>query len=79
MSALLVGLGNRDRGDDAVGPVVVGQVVVDGTRAVELADPLALLELWAGADLAVVVDAVRTGRAPGELVVLEAGADAGPL
>jgi hypothetical protein len=75
VTALLVGLGNRDRGDDGVGPVVVGRVSVAGARVVEVVDPLDLLELWAGVDLVVVVDAVRGGRPAGEVVVLEAGAE----
>jgi hydrogenase maturation protease len=84
-STLVVGLGNPDRGDDAVGPAVAARVAElldgDGTpaRVVEQEDPTALLETWAGVDLAVVVDAVRTGGEPGIVVTLEAGADAAPV
>ncbi|HSK55256.1 MAG TPA: hydrogenase maturation protease [Jiangellales bacterium] len=83
-TALVVGLGNRDRGDDAVGPLVAGRVAEqlaghEAARVVEHEDPAALLESWEGADLTVVVDAVRTGGEPGAVVVLEAGAGAEPL
>ena len=71
MSALVVGLGNRDRGDDAVGPVVASRCAAAGVRVVELQDPVRLLEEWDGAELVVVVDAVRSGRPGGELQVLE--------
>lgn len=82
-SRLVVGLGSRDRGDDAVGPEVAARVAARvgtpltraGVRVVEHEDPTALIDLWADAGLAVVVDAVRSGQPPGTLVVLEAGAD----
>lgn len=79
---LLVGLGNPYRGDDAVGPLVVQEVArrlpgqAQGLRVVEREEPSALLDLLAEADLAVVVDAVRTGREPGNLLLLEAGSEA---
>ena len=41
-----------------------------------LTDPLDLLGAWDGADLAIVVDAVRSGAAPGTLRVVDlAGGD----
>lgn len=81
---LVVGLGSPDRGDDAVGPQVaaaVARVIGDvvGVRVVEHEDPTALVDLldpggsdgpW---DVAIVVDAVRSGAAPGTLTVLEVG------
>ncbi len=70
---LVAGLGNEFRRDDGVGPAVVAQVgrkigpVVD---VVSFEDPLDLLGRWDGADLAVVVDALRSGSAPGTVCVL---------
>ncbi len=81
-ACLLVGLGSPYRGDDAVGPLIVQQVArlwdahTRPVQAVELEDPAALLDLLEGYDFALIVDAVRTGREPGSLVVLEAGAGA---
>lgn len=93
-SALVVGLGSVDRGDDAVGPAVaadVGEAVagrgMPGVRVIDHEDPTALIELMDGHDFVVVVDAVRSGAVPGTLTVrpvgpgqepLPARADAGP-
>jgi hydrogenase maturation protease len=57
----LIGLGNAWRGDDAAGLVVarrLGGVAHEG-------DAVALLEEWAGAAHAVVVDAAVSGAPPG--------------
>jgi hydrogenase maturation protease len=65
----LIGLGNPLRQDDAAGPEVAHRVqaaVPADIDVLELRDdPIALLDAWNGADLAVVVDTVRTGAAPG--------------
>jgi hydrogenase maturation protease len=78
---LVVGLGNRDRGDDGAGPEVAARLTgaLPGVRVVEHEDPTTLMDLWDGTDLVVIVDAVRSGHRPGTLVVVEAGGDAGPL
>lgn len=91
-TVLVVGLGSLDRGDDTVGPTVARRLATLGlpVRVVEHEDPTALIDLWQDADLAVVVDAVRTGAVPppgapdvgadpARLLVLECGAEAGPL
>ncbi len=73
---LVVGLGSVDRGDDAVGPAVaraVGALGIVGVRVVEHEDPTSLLDLWAGHDVVVVVDAVRSGRPVGTVRHLETG------
>ena len=64
MTALVVGVGNRARRDDGVGPVVVERVgaLLPDVRVVEVSgDASRMLDLWADSDLVVVVDAVRTG------------------
>ena len=74
-AALVVGLGSLDRGDDAVGPAVaraVGALALPGVRVVEHEDPTSLIELWSTYDVAVVVDAVRSGAQPGTIHVFEA-------
>lgn len=73
---LVVGLGSRDRGDDAVGPVVAGTVSAAASPRVtvtEHEDPTALLDVWEGYDLVVVVDAVRSGRPPGTVRTWDIG------
>ncbi len=76
---VVIGLGNPDRGDDGVGPVVAGRAA----RTVGLAadacpppGPAELIERWQGADLAVVVDAVRAGDPPGTVRMMSATAEA---
>lgn len=71
---VVASLGSVDRSDDGVGPAVVDGVAAraPGVRAVgPLADPLDLLGVWDGARLAVVVDAVRSGTAPGTVSRVE--------
>jgi len=78
---VVVGMGSEWRRDDGVGPAVVRRVeehAADGGFArcrivVPLADPLDLLGLWDGADLAVVVDATRSGLSPGTISRIELG------
>jgi hydrogenase maturation protease len=58
---LVVGVGNAARGDDAAGLLAarrLGGVELEG-------DPSTLVDLLDGADEAVVIDAVRSGAAPG--------------
>jgi hydrogenase maturation protease len=84
---VVIGIGNRWRSDDGVGPAVAAAVrrhrFGDGTVDVlELdGDAARLVDAWAGADLAVVVDAVRSGapagtvrRYAGDPVEMPAGA-----
>jgi hydrogenase maturation protease len=67
--ALVIGLGNAARRDDAAGLIAarrLGGLEHEG-------DPLALLDLWDGAGLAVVIDAVRSGAEPGTIHRFDAG------
>ncbi len=78
---LLIGLGNELRGDDAAGLLVARAARARRTPGVEVVElggePLDLIEAWEGAEAALVVDAVCSGGAPGELWLLDAGE--GPL
>lgn len=76
-SALVVGLGSRDRGDDAVGPLIASAVAAlgrPGVRVAEHEDPTALLDLFGEHDVVVVVDAVRSGNPPGTVRTWDVGA-----
>ena len=68
---VVVGIGNPFRRDDGVGPVVAARVrraLPPGVRVVELdGEPARLVDAWAGAAVAIVVDAMRSGAAPGTL------------
>lgn len=64
---VVIGVGNEFRRDDGAGPQVVARLRdrVAGRVRLELSDgePVRLIEAWAGAELAVVVDAVRADPA----------------
>ncbi|MEX2480652.1 MAG: hydrogenase maturation protease [Gammaproteobacteria bacterium] len=80
MSTLkIIGIGNPDRGDDALGPAVIATLATDPPAAAELAtvsgDMLALLEQWQSDDAVFLVDALAPGQAPGQVVRLDAGRD----
>ena len=76
MRTLVLGLGNEYAGDDAVGVLAVralrGELAGDADVVESAASGLALLEVFAGYDRAVVVDSIRTGRSPAG-TILEAG------
>lgn len=71
MSAIVViGVGNEFRRDDGVGPAVVTQLADQVPAGVRLVisdgEPTRLIEAWAGAQLVIVIDAVRGNpSAPG--------------
>ncbi len=65
---LIIGVGNRFRGDDGAGPAVAEQLQSSGMEAIEYAgDGTRLMALWEGADRVVVVDAMRGPRPPGTI------------
>ncbi|WP_287788185.1 hydrogenase maturation protease [Acidiphilium sp.] len=70
-SALVIGLGNPDRGDDALGLHVARRVAalcVPGVAVMEAdGDMLALLDRWAGATHVLVVDAAAPITRPGRI------------
>jgi hydrogenase maturation protease len=70
--AVVIGVGNEYRRDDGIGPLVatrLDEVHLPGVLvAVCDGEPTGLLDLWAGADLAVVIDAVLCEpSAPGRI------------
>jgi hydrogenase maturation protease len=81
---VVIGVGNEFRRDDGAGPEVIarlralqpGDASLSGvTLALSDGEPGRLIDLWADARLAVVVDAVRdTGVLPGHWHQLAAGA-----
>jgi hydrogenase maturation protease len=76
MRTLVLGLGNEYAGDDAVGLLAVRALRSELTGSADVlesgASGLALLEVFAGYDRAVIVDSIRTGRSPAG-TILEAG------
>jgi hydrogenase maturation protease len=68
---IIIGVGNDLRRDDGFGPAVVAYLRADPALAGHLrvavtdGEPTRLIDLWHGAEVAVVVDAVRAPDAPG--------------
>jgi hydrogenase maturation protease len=74
---IVIGIGNPWRHDDGAGWVAVD--VAEASLGADAAvvvrsdgEPARLIDAWADADLAVVVDAVHTGAPPGTIHKLEA-------
>lgn len=73
---LVFGLGNKFRGDDAVGRVVAQclreAAWPDVAVREESGEGAALMEAWKDADAVILVDAVQSGAAPGTIHRLDA-------
>ena len=76
MTALVVGIGNRSRGDDAAGPEVafrVAQLGLPGVKVVVLDEPIELVEQFGAHDHVVIVDAIEPRGHPGRVHMLQVG------
>jgi hydrogenase maturation protease len=69
--ALVVGIGNPDRGDDGIGPLVarrlIGCTPPDVTIIERAGDMLALVEDWDGYEAVILIDAAAPGARPGSI------------
>jgi hydrogenase maturation protease len=78
---MVIGVGNPDRGDDGAGPAVARLVEAAGARGVAAvvrrSDPTAVIEDWAEAETVYLIDACRSGGAPGTVRRFDVGD--GPL
>jgi hydrogenase maturation protease len=78
LSALVLGIGNDWRSDDAAGLEVARGLRAAGMRALERGgEPTGLIDVWEGEEHVILVDAVSSGAAPGTIHRFDA--DAGPL
>ena len=81
MRTLVLGLGNEYAGDDAVGVLAVralrGKLAGSADVVESAASGLALLEVFAGYDRAVITDSIRTGRSPAGTIIEAGLADLG--
>ena len=72
---LVIGVGNPYRGDDAAGLLVAGvlkDMGLDSSMIVQQSgEGSALMETWKGAEAVILIDAVSSGGAPGEIHRLE--------
>ena len=68
---VVIGIGNRFRRDDSIGLQVLDAVTPRLPSCVDAVesngDAIALVATWEGADLVVLVDAVRSGGKPGTI------------
>jgi hydrogenase maturation protease len=78
----VIGIGNADRGDDAVGPAVIALLAKAPPAGVLLhtarADMLALIDTWEADDQVFLVDAVAADGSPGRVVRIDVSHDAVP-
>ncbi len=78
---LVIGIGNRYRRDDGVGPAVIDELrtLNSTTTLLDLlesdGEPTRILDLWEGADRVVVIDAMRSGAPPGTIRHIDAWTD----
>lgn len=79
---VVVGIGNRLRGDDAAGVLVAEQLRPRVPAGVEVVscdeEPSRLMEAWQGAERVLLVDTVSSGEPPGTLHRFDAGEEAVP-
>jgi hydrogenase maturation protease len=77
---LIIGVGNAYRGDDGAGIAVARQLAQQAPAGIEVlqesGEGTALVEAWKGAQFVVVVDAIRSGAAPGTIRRLDARKEA---
>jgi len=68
---LVLGIGNADRGDDGIGPLVIEALAGRLPQEVELqvrsGDLLALIDDWAGFERVIIIDAAQCLDAPGRV------------
>lgn len=70
---LILGIGNRFRRDDGVGPAVGDRLAALGIPVREHSgEGAGLIDAWSGKARVVVVDATQSGAAPGTIVRLDA-------
>lgn len=72
-SALIIGLGTVDCGDDAAGILVARRLAELGFNSIaHTASPIALIDIWKPSDSVIVIDAVLSGAQPGTVYVWNA-------
>jgi hydrogenase maturation protease len=80
---LVIGVGNRFRGDDAIGPIVVDRLRANPpprTAIVQSSGEAAeLIDCWRDRDFVLMIDAAFSGAPPGTIHTLDAAAGTLPL
>ena len=74
--ALVIGIGNAYRGDDAAGLIAARRVREQGLKLCSViehtGEGTALMESWNGRDRVIVIDAMRSGSRPGTITRFDA-------
>ena len=72
---MIIGIGTHSGGDDQAGLLVSGRLRELSVEAIDYSgELLGLMDLWEGADRVILVDAMRSGEAPGSVRRLDWGA-----
>ena len=75
MRTVVIGIGNRFRGDDAIG-LVAAERLASSIGDIEIrqsnGEALALMEIWEGANRAILIDAAENQGSPGKVTRLDA-------
>ncbi len=75
---LVIGIGNEQCGDDAVGPLVARRIEARRLPGIQVhagdLDPLGLIDLWKTAQSVILIDAMSSGRTAGAIDRFEAHA-----
>jgi hydrogenase maturation protease len=85
MTATIIGVGNRDRGDDAVGPLVCDRLRARPRAAASLrmfvceGSILDLALHWDHDDHVIIVDAMQPGTEPGRILTVDATTEPLPM
>ena len=76
MTTVVIGIGNTERADDAFGLIAIERLHADPPPGVRLetarGDVLKVLDLFEGADTAILIDAMTSGAAPGQVLRMDA-------
>lgn len=65
VSPLVIGIGNRFRGDDAFGCLLVDALKNSVETVEHDGEPASLMDMWRGRESVILVDAVSSGAEPG--------------
>ena len=76
MKTLIIGIGNRDRGDDAAGPLAAAylrsRLAGSAIRVIEASgEATELMEYWTGAETVILIDAICSASKPGMVTRLD--------
>jgi len=81
-TTVVIGVGNPDRGDDAVGPLVASSLKKHAgekfTVIEQAGEGLALMEIWEGADAVIILDAALSGGPAGAIHRIDATTESVP-